>query len=330
MSFLNTFTKQGSDNKKIKALLYFSVVLALSTCTYMGVSSLAVQDLEAKYQNEHSRYIDIDGLRVHYRDEGRGPTLLLIHNELGSLHSWDGWVEEIGGHYRIVRMDLPGFGLTGAGSVHDYGRSATVDFLSRFIDELELENINLVGSSYGGFTAWNYALDNPDNVNKLILLSPIGYTQKLPPEVQLLAAPGSEAISGVTIPKPVVQQTLQRGWGTPSRLTKDIVKRYHEMVLREGNRVSAARFFKVLKEHSKNEHLGLGIKDISVPTFLMWGVQDGWTPIEYLDLWLEDVADAEFMRYPSVGHYPHEEIPRISAQDADLWLQGRLEKFPGT
>ncbi len=305
-------------------------VLFLSACTYMGVTSIPAQEMESKYQNANSRYIDIDGLLVHYRDEGQGPTLLLIHNELSSLHGWDGWVEEIGRYYRIVRMDLPGFGLTGPAGMHDYGRSATVDFLSRFIDELGLSNINLVGASYGGFTAWNYALDNPDNVNKLVLIAPVGYTQKLPAVVQLFAAPGAETASSMTIPKPVVEQTLKQGFGSEKRLTKDIVNRYHEMILREGNRTSAAKFFKVLKEHSRNEYLGVGIKDISVPTFIMWGEQDRWTPIEYLDLWIEDIADAQFMRYPSVGHYPHEEIPRISAQDTHLFLQGRLEKFPGT
>lgn len=314
---------------QIKLLALISM-LVFTSCTYMGVQSIPVHTLEADFQNEHSRYIDIDGLRVHYRDEGNGPVLLLIHNELGSLHSWDKWVEELGDRYRIVRMDLPGFGLTGPGSLQDYGRSATVNFISRFIDELNLQNINLVGASYGGFTAWNYALDNPDNVNKLILLSPVGYTQKLPTVVSLFAMPGIETASNISVPKPIVEQTLQQGFGSEKRLTKDIVNRYHHLLLREGNRTSAARFFKVLKEHSQNEYLGVGIKDISVPTFIMWGEQDRWTPIEYLDLWMEDVADAEFMRYPSVGHYPHEEIPTISAQDADLFIQGRLEKFPGT
>ncbi len=312
-----------------QAFLVLTVLVA-SSCTYLGINSIPVQQLESEYQNINSRYIDIDGLRVHYRDEGQGPTLLLIHNEMGSLASWDRWVEEIGHKYRIVRMDLPGFGLTGPSTLHDYGRSATVNFISRFIDELYLQNVIIVGASYGGFTAWNYALDNPDNVDKLILLAPVGYTQKLPTLAQLFSAPGAEQASSLAIPKPMVRQALKQGFGSKSRMTDDIVNRYHSMLLREGNRTSAARFFKVLREHSKNEYLGVGIKDISVPTFIMWGEQDHWTPVEYLDLWIEDVADAEFMRYPSVGHYPHEEIPHISAQDADAYIEGRLEKFPGT
>ena len=313
-----------------KGFLTAVLTLGLISCTYMGMQDIPVQDLESKYQNEHSRYIDIDGLRVHYRDEGDGPVLLLIHNELGSLASWDKWVEELGDRYRIVRMDLPGFGLTGSANVQDFSRSATVNFLTRFIDELGLNNVNLVGASYGGFTAWNYALDNPDNVSRLILLAPVGYTQKLPTIVEVFTAPGAETVSNYTIPKPLVAESLKQGFGSESRLTKDIVNRYHELLLRDGNRTSAAKFFKVLKEHSKNEHLGIGIKDISVPTFVMWGEQDRWTPIDYLDLWLEDIPDAEFIRYPSVGHYPHEEIPEITAQDADAFIRGRLDKFPGT
>ena len=322
--------KQNILSKWMKASSLIAI-LFISSCTYMGWKTIPVQDLESKYQNANSRYIDLDNLKVHYRDEGEGPTLLLIHNELGSLHSWDGWVKVLKDDFRIVRLDLPGFGLTGSAGLEDYGRSATVDFISRFIEALDLQDINIVGASYGGFTAWNYTLDNPDNVNKLILLSPVGYTQKMPTILKMFTLPGVEASSKVTsIPKPAIREVLKLAYGSNKRITKEIVTRYHQLLLREGNTESAAKFCKVLKEHSKNKHLGIGIKDISVPTFILWGEQDKWTPIKYLDLWIEDIADAEFMRYPSVGHYPHEEIPNISAQDTRDFINGELAKFPGT
>jgi len=335
---LNSVVKQYAvANKRNSLFRFFSTTatllfISLGTvqCTYLGLQSISVETLEAEFQNAHSRYITVDGMRVHYRDEGSGPLLLMLHNELGSLHSWDVLVERLRDRYRIVRVDLPGFGLTDSPPVSGYGRSASVDFISRFIEQLNLSNFSLIGSSYGGFIAWNYALDNPDNVDKLVLLSPIGYTQDLPFAVKLFSVPGVETLTAITTPKPMINRVLKRAFGSHHRLTDDIVERYQHFLLREGNRTNAPRFIKALKKNSRNEYLGLGIKDISMPTFIIWGEQDLWTPVSYLSLWLEDVPDVQFVRYPSVGHYPHEEVPEITAEDIDSYLQGTLDKFPGT
>ncbi|MDB4976969.1 MAG: alpha/beta hydrolase fold, partial [Myxococcaceae bacterium] len=65
-----------------------------------------------KYESESSRYVEVDGKRFHYRIEGSGPTLILLHGVMASLHTWDGWVEQLASSYRIIRLDLPGFGLS--------------------------------------------------------------------------------------------------------------------------------------------------------------------------------------------------------------------------
>ena len=74
---------------------------------------IPLTDLKRKYANADSRYLDIDGMPVHYRDQGQGPVLLLLHGTGASLHTWDGWIQPLENDFRIVRLDLPGFGLTG-------------------------------------------------------------------------------------------------------------------------------------------------------------------------------------------------------------------------
>jgi pimeloyl-ACP methyl ester carboxylesterase len=123
--------------------------------------------VEARWTNEHSRYLDLGPTRVHYRDEGRGaddrPTLLLVHGTFASLHTWDAWVERLAADYRVVRVDLPAHGPTGP---HDggYRIADLVTVLEGVRDALSL-----------GEVAWRYALDYPDRTAALVLLDSIGY-----------------------------------------------------------------------------------------------------------------------------------------------------------
>ena len=71
----------------------------------------------------------VGGTRIHYMVQGRGPTLLLLHGVLGSLQSWDGWVTELAPHYRIVRIDLPGYGLSDRLPSDDYTPEYGVELL---------------------------------------------------------------------------------------------------------------------------------------------------------------------------------------------------------
>ena len=80
---------------------------------WLGLRTIPLKELRAKYETPASQYLEIDGTRIHYRMEGSGPPLVLLHGVLAHLQTWDGWVERLKDRYRIFRVDLPGFGLTG-------------------------------------------------------------------------------------------------------------------------------------------------------------------------------------------------------------------------
>ena len=91
--------------------------------------------LEATYANAESQFMDLPGgVRVHYRDEGNaaGPTLVLVHGFSASLHTWEPWVERLGGDYRIISFDLPGHGLTRA----PQGYKASIDGYADIVDQV--------------------------------------------------------------------------------------------------------------------------------------------------------------------------------------------------
>ena len=90
---------------------------------------IPVAALLPAYARDASRFIDVDGMKVHYRDEGSGPPLLLLHGTGASLHTFNAWAAALSPHFRVVRMDLPGFGLTGPSPGADYSIPAFVAFV---------------------------------------------------------------------------------------------------------------------------------------------------------------------------------------------------------
>jgi pimeloyl-ACP methyl ester carboxylesterase len=134
-----------------------------------------MEALKAKYTNAESRFLELDGMQVHYRDEGQGYPIVLIHGTGASLHTWDAWTEDLKRHFRVIRMDLPAFGLTGPHPDRDYSLAQYVAFLDALAEKLNLSTFHLVGNSLGGSIAWLYAARHPEAVNKLILLDPGGY-----------------------------------------------------------------------------------------------------------------------------------------------------------
>ncbi len=99
----------------------------------LGIGNLPTAWLERRYGKPESRFIDVDGIRIHYTDEGNqaGPVLVLLHGVLASLHTWDGWVKALGAHYRIIRLDIPGFGLSSRLPSDQYQPDRAVEFIDR-------------------------------------------------------------------------------------------------------------------------------------------------------------------------------------------------------
>lgn len=144
-----------------------------------GFGPLPLAALKARYASPESgsKFIHVDGFDIHYRDEGSPdkPVLVMVHGVMASLHTWDGWVAELSEHFRIIRLDVPGFGLTGGGQDREYDGERLVKVFGLFLDRLDLKQVSIAGNSLGGYIAWNYALANAHRVERLILIDPAGY-----------------------------------------------------------------------------------------------------------------------------------------------------------
>ena len=164
-----------------KILLTGLLLLLLIVAIVIGLAwapDRPVDTLKTRWAAAPSRFIELQGMQVHLRDEGPRDDpepIVLIHGTSASLHTWDGWVAALSPHRRVVRMDLPGFGLTGPAPDGNYSMARYTDFVLEFLDLLKIDQAVLAGNSLGGGIAWQTALAHPKRVSQLVLVDATGY-----------------------------------------------------------------------------------------------------------------------------------------------------------
>lgn len=308
--------------KIVKIALILGLAALFSGCSSVGVLSQSPAKLAQKYASEDSKYINIDGLNIHYRDEGnsQGPAVILLHGVASSLHTWDGWVEQLGDSYRLIRLDLPGHGLTGPDK-NGYELDYMLDKIHKFMQRLRIQKAHFAGNSLGGYISWEYAVRYPQQVDKLILIDSAGFPQKMPFIMNFVAWPGIGEMSQVFMPRFMVKRNVKQAYGDEDKVNKELVRRYHDLQLRKGNRGALVKVFRLMKKQSKNPHLGDDVVRVKSPVLLMWGEDDTWVPLSVLEQFKQHLANVEVVTYEGVGHMPMEELPVQSARDARQFLE---------
>ena len=270
-----------------------------------------VGELADRWAQPPSTFLELGGLPVHLRDEGRRDDpmpMVLLHGTSASLHTWDGWVEALAPAHRVVRVDLPGFGLTGPAPDGDYRIERYVEFVTGLLDALGIERCVLAGNSLGGWIAWETALAEPGRIAALILVDSAGYpleSESVPIGFRIARIPLLNRLMEVTLPRSVVESSLRNTYGDPSRVTPGLVDRYYELTLREGNRTALARRFADAQPSDRTARLA----ELRAPTLILWGGRDRLIPPRYGKRFHDDIPGSRLVLFPELGHVPHEEDP---------------------
>jgi pimeloyl-ACP methyl ester carboxylesterase len=286
-----------------------------------------VAQLKARWALPPSQFIDVDGLAVHVRDEGQKDSaltpLVLVHGTSASLHTWDGWVRELtdparNPPRRIVRLDLPAFGLTGPNAANDYSLDAYVRLVAQVMDKLGIAKAVVAGNSLGGHVAWRMASDLPQRVERAILVDASGYTMRpISVPIGFIAAstPVLRHVLPYTLSRPLVANGLHSVYGDPSKVTPELVDLYYDITRREGNRKALVR-----RLQQGYEDDPVRIRSIRQPTLILWGGKDQLIPPVNGQRFAKDIQGSRLVVFDDLGHVPHEEDPVRTAAAVRAFL----------
>ena len=305
---------------KLAALITVAVLVLAATggAFWLYTPDKSRAELEARYLNAPGDYLEVAGLRLHLRDSGAkdAPAVILLHGFGASLHTWEPWAHALSTDYRVIRFDLPGFGLTGADPTGDYGDARAVQVLIALMDRLAIARASLVGNSIGGRIAWKFAAQQPARIDKLVLISPDGFASPGFEYGKKARVPVLVKLMRYALPTAMVRSSLAPAYGDPSKLTDALVTRYRDLMLAPGIRdAMIARMEQVMLEDP--EPL---LRRIQAPTLLVWGAKDAMIPIRNAADYLRDLRDAKLVALPGLGHVPQEEAPAVSLEPVRAFL----------
>ena len=305
--------------------LYVLVILIACLASYIYLHSAPdrpVEILKKRWAQAPSQFLTIAGMDIHLRDEGPKADpepIILIHGTSASLHTWNGWAEILTAKRRVIRFDLPGFGLTGPDPKNNYSIEHYAEIVVAVLDELKVNRAVLAGNSLGGHIAWVTAVLYPSKVSKLVLIDATGYAFEpvsIPLAFKLSQNPITSLLLKNVLPKSLVEASVRNVYGNPDLVSDALVDRYYELALRSGNRVALTERFK----QSFPGTLAEKIKTINIPTLIIWGGKDRLVPPKFGQQFKQDIVNSQLVFFDELGHVPHEEAPEKTALVVEEFL----------
>tara|TARA_B100001093_G_scaffold520506_1_gene617090 strand:- start:12303 stop:13256 length:954 start_codon:yes stop_codon:yes gene_type:complete len=293
----------------VKIFALIAVALSLLICILFGYSDIPTEELKLKYAQKPSSFASINGIDTHFRDEGNKTDsipIVLIHGTGASLHTFDEWTNGLKQDFRVVRMDLPGYGLTNPFINHDYSINHYVEFINAFLEKQKIKRCIIGGNSLGGHIAWQYALQHPQKVDRLILIDAGGFpsrSKSTPIAFKLAKIPLIKNLFKYITPKFVVRSSVENVYANPEKISEELIKRYFELSLREGNRQAFIDRFKKQKSSSSHEHISKIIQE----TLILWGEKDFLIPVDNAYLFEKKLPNSTLVLFKNLGHVPMEE-----------------------
>lgn len=312
----------------IKRVAMLLAGLAVSLLVAFGIASLFYRDrpaaeVEARWATPPSRFTVIDGVRLHYRDEGSGPPVVLLHANYASLFMWEPWAAALKDRYRVIRLDLPAHGLTGPDPTGDYSLQRIQRLFERFVDERGLQRFTVIGTSIGGTVAMRYAADHPERIERLGLISPGSLEKRVRGRTTPAQVPRVFDLITFVTPKSFTRFMLRNDYGDPARVSEAVVDEWWSMWMREGNRAAMLGLLR--------QYVSGGVEDriraVRAPVLLMWGERNKRVPLalayETRDL-LVASPQVELEVLPGIGHMLVQEAPVDSARIVRAWLDAPI------
>jgi len=275
--------------------------------------------LEARYLDSPADLRSVGPWQLHVRQSGPpdAPAVVLLHGFGSSLQTWDVWAKGLATTHRVVRIDLPGSGLSPPDPAHDYRDERSLDMLMALMDSLGLQRTSLVGHSMGGRIAWTFAAKFPERVDKLVLVAPDGFASFGFEYGKPMDVPATLGLMRHFLPKPLLRMNLQSAYARPEALSDAVTTRYHDLILAPGARQA---MLDRLRQTVLQEPVPL-LRQIKAPTLLVWGEVDAMIPLSNAQDYLQALQSSRLVSWPQVGHLPQEEAAELSLKAVTEFLR---------
>lgn len=279
------------------------------------------QRTNAAFADEYpfaSHFLDLDGLRYHYVDEGHGEPLLMVHGNPTWSFAWRKLIGDLRSDYRTLAVDHIGCGFSDKPHDYPYVLRQHINNLCRFIEDRELRNITLLGHDWGGCIGMGAAVRLPDRFSRFVLFNTAAFrSQRIPFRIAICRIPilGAIGVRGLNL---FSRAALRMAVVDRQRMTPAIKAGYLAPYDSWANRVAVHRFVQDIPlrpSHPSYDTLleienGL-LQFRERPMLFIWGERDWCFTTAFLEEFEQRFPQAETLRIPHAGHYVFEDAPEL-------------------
>ena len=282
---------------------------------------ISLEELRAKYGDVQSKYTTIGGIDVHYKDEGSGPAILMVHGSSSTLKTYDIETAILSSHYRVIRYDIPPQGLSGPITDEVLKHVQSTDIPAGLLQQLGIKNATCVGVSSGGTMCIYLAARHPELVGRLILSnSPSDPVEGARPKNSKAFQDESKKERQTGFKSRAYWDAMLENFsGEPERISSYVREQYYDVNRRPPDKNILA-LDAIVADHAAALDL---MRKVKVPTLLVWGARDPLLTPPSMDVlagYLKNAAVSKLL-LPDVGHYPPLEIPARYAQIVATFIE---------
>lgn len=305
-----------------KALLALFGLVLLAIVGYVAYAKIAwgdiaVEVMEAKYGGADLRVAQVDGVPMRYRLSGDGPAVVLIHNHFMDMGIWDAWADALADQFTVLRYDLSGHGLTGPDPSGRYTVARDVELLTGLLDQLQIADVALIGSSLGGNIAFTFAATHSARTRALVLVNSGGLKRAGSNSEREM--PGWADAVFPLVPPAAFKKFLNWFIVDDAVITPELEQRFVNGFRRAGNRsAELAR----LRQYDKGAPDAM-LARVQAPTLVMWGADNPQLPVDMSEEFVAKLTSTESVArktYNGAGHVLPLERPG-AASDVTAFLE---------
>ncbi len=295
----------------LKIILGLTAILTLAFAVFWfsREADVTFAERESKVpHSEFSKFAIIDGLTIHYQEKGNGTPIVLIHGFSSSTYTWKDVFVPLSENYRVIAVDLKGFGFSDKPS-GDYSRRTQAEIVSKFLNQIKIEKAWIAGNSMGGEVALNIALRHPEKVQGLILIDSAGVQAKgrtsLAPWYLQTPLLGSALTAFSLTSDKLIREGLEKSYFDDSKITEQHVETYYQPLTTRDGQAAVIQARKQFSLHPIENELS----KIKAPSLLLWGKDDEIIPVEAGRKMKSLIKGSKLVVFERCGHMPQEELP---------------------